>query len=86
MNELRENYSPETYCLNKTRSVYVSLDLKTSMLRLQTTTAIHVPKRCQNNESIPLPPFNDQKLYSIKSISFVLLIIYLRSLPTQTLY
>jgi hypothetical protein len=63
MNELREKYSPSTYFLNKTHSVYISLDY--NKLRLQTTD-IEIPKRVIANETLPKPKFTDQRIYDLK--------------------
>ncbi len=62
MNELRENYSPDNYFLNKTRSVYVNLD--GSMLRLQTTIS-KVPKRAVLGEQIGNCSFNKLRIYDL---------------------
>ena len=64
MNELREVYDPESYFLNKTRSVYMSLD--GSMLRIQTTSS-RVAKRAVCGESITNVSFNDQRMYDLTS-------------------
>lgn len=62
MNELREEYEPANYFLNKTRSVYVNLDGK--MLRLQTTTT-KIPKRAVVGETISHVSFNEQRIYDL---------------------
>ena len=63
MNELREKYSPSTYFLNKTHSVYISLDF--DKLRIQTTNAC-IPKRAMINEILPKTKFIDQRIYDLK--------------------
>ena len=68
MNELREKYSPSTYFLNKTYSVYISLDY--DKLRIQTTD-LEIPKRVIPNEAIPKPKFNDQRIYELKGTQFL---------------
>ncbi len=66
MNELHEKYNPSTYFLNKTQSVYISLDLKSSILRLQMSKIHKIPKRSVSNESVTIPPFDEQRIYDIK--------------------
>ncbi len=63
MNELREKYSPNTYFLNKTRSVYISLDY--DKLRIQ-TTSVEIPRRAICNEILPKPKFIEQRIYDLK--------------------
>lgn len=62
MNELKEKYDPQSYFLNKTRSVYLNLD--GHMLRLQTTSS-RVPKRAVCGETISNVSFKDQRIYDI---------------------
>jgi hypothetical protein len=62
MNELREAYDPESYFLNKTRSVYVNLD--GLMLRMQTTSS-KVAKRAVCGETLTNVAFNDQRMYDL---------------------
>jgi hypothetical protein len=62
MNDLREAYDPDSYFLNKTRSVYCSLD--GVMLRVQ-TTASKVPKRAVCGEAVTNVVFNDQRMYDL---------------------
>ena len=62
MNELREAYDPESYFLNKTRSVYVNLD--GVMLRMQTTSS-KVAKRAVCGETLTNVAFNDQRMYDL---------------------
>ena len=62
MNELNEQYDPDTYFLNKTRSVYVNLD--GAVLRLQTTTS-RVPKRAMWNETLGSMQFNEQRTFDL---------------------
>jgi hypothetical protein len=70
MNELRENYEPENYFLNKTRSVYLNLD--GCILRLQTTSS-RVPKRAVCGESLSNVTFNDQRIYDLTDSICVIL-------------
>lgn len=62
MNELREPYDPDTYFLNKTRSVYVNLD--GTILRLQTTTS-KIPKRAVHSEKIGNVQFSEHRIYDL---------------------
>ena len=66
MNELREPYDPQTYVLNKTRSVFVSVD--GHRLRVQTTTS-RVPKRVVFNEHAAHTEhnvaFSEQRIYDL---------------------
>jgi hypothetical protein len=72
MNELREEYDPKNYFLNKTRSVYLNLD--GCMLRLQTTTS-RVPKRAVCGEQISNNlTFNQLRIYDISGKLICLLI------------
>ncbi|CAF0990777.1 unnamed protein product [Brachionus calyciflorus] len=70
MNELKDNYKPEDYFINKTRSVYVNLD--GNLLRLQTTNS-RIPKRAVADEKIGQVSFNDLRLYDISECDLSLL-------------
>lgn len=86
MNELREKYNPSTYFLNKTHSVYISLDF--NKLRIQTTD-VDVPKRAIANETIPKPNFTEQRIYDLKGKNeffiFRLLFTFLFSLDCEVI-
>ncbi|RMZ94273.1 testis-expressed sequence 2 isoform X1 [Brachionus plicatilis] len=62
MNELRESYSPESYFINKTRSVFLNLD--GSLLRLQISSN-RVPKRAIVDEKIGQVQLNDLRIFEL---------------------
>jgi len=71
MNEYRRKYSPETYHLSDTQSVYVRLEGTT--LRIS-HTKLRIPKRAMWNERTHKLKFYHQRIYSLEHC-------YLKLLP-----
>lgn len=70
MNEYRQKYSPETYHLSDTQSVYVRLEGTT--LRIS-HTKLRIPKRAMWNERTHKLKFYHQRIYSIEHCCLKLL-------------
>lgn len=68
MNELQENYSPETYFLNKTITVYVTLN-ETNLRVQKTSTSNDISKRALPNENLALKEALEQRIYDLSGSS-----------------